>query len=69
MALLQSGTICLVSLVKEIQNNPIRTKGGVVFQREMEFLEFQEEIRNSSFVTGWRYMTSLSGLKKFRMIE
>ena len=31
LALLQDGTMCLVSLVK-IQNDPIRTEGGVVFQ-------------------------------------
>ena len=33
------------------QNSPLRTEGGVVFQRQMEFLEFQEEIWNSSSVT------------------
>ena len=42
-ALLQAGKIWVVSLVKKNQNSRIRTEGGVVFQREMEFLEFQEE--------------------------
>ena len=46
---------------KKFRKNPIRTEEGVVFQSEMGFLEFQEEIWNSSFVTGWHYMLGFSG--------
>ena len=41
LALLQGGTICLVSPVK-IQNYRIRTVGGVAFSRNLEFLQFLE---------------------------
>ena len=42
LALLQGGTICLVSLAKN-QNDTIRTERGVAFQRNLE--EFQMEFR------------------------
>ena len=38
LTLLQGGTTCLVSLVK-IQNHPIWIEGGVVFQRNLEYME------------------------------
>ena len=46
---------------KKIQNDQIRTEGGVAIQSKSEFLEFQAEILNAGFVTGWHYMPSFSG--------
>ena len=46
------------------QNDPIRTEGRVVFNRNLEFLEFlkfQVELWNSDIVTGWHHIPRFVG--------
>ena len=59
-AMLQGGTICLLSLVTKIRKIEKEVKEDEHFKEFFDFLEFEVKIWNSGFVTGWHYMISFS---------
>ena len=50
------------------QNDPVRIKGGVALQRNLEFVKFQTEFRNFNFVIVWHNKPNFT-YRKWRMIQ